>query len=100
MIGPPKSGAKMTDELPASWPQSLRTAFAICSELPFPACLVCGSDRSTFPNERFKALSPAVAFAAIQPALDRALAGEASCIEIQPALTLALTPVRDESAAI
>jgi len=83
------------------WPQSLRTAFSLCSALPDPACLVWGTARAQLFNERYKALwEPACAplagqdfaaswssdWPAIAPACERAWTGEVVLLDTAPLL--------------
>lgn len=83
------------------WPQSLRTAFSLCSRLPEPACLVWGTGRLQLFNERYRALwaperAPGAGqdFAAswnedwpkVSPSFERALAGEPARLDTFPGL--------------
>jgi signal transduction histidine kinase len=104
------------------WPQSLRTAFSLCSSLPIPACLVWGAARSQLFNEQYPGFcagrcspEPGQDFAdcwraqwsIIGPVFERAQAGESMLLELpvvpvqgiaarERTITLSFVPVRAE----
>jgi signal transduction histidine kinase len=104
------------------WPQSLHTAFSLCSALPVPACLVWRTARAQLFNERYRALwapdcapragqdfaaSWATHWPALAPSFERACAGETVLLDTPPGLlqsarlrqhpvALAFIPVRAE----